>query len=83
MYQLIIVSPELLLNDKRFEMLWGKKQFTDDIVNLVLDKAHIIKEWGSTFRTDHLKISPIQYLFPLGFESLVQSGVEGKSTFPF
>jgi superfamily II DNA helicase RecQ len=69
MYQLVIVSPELLLNDKRFEMLRGKKQFTDDIVNLVLDEAHVIKEWGGTFRTDYLKIGPIRDLFPrmIGF----------------
>jgi superfamily II DNA helicase RecQ len=69
MYQLIIVSPELLLNDKRFEMLWRKKQFTDSIVNFVLDEAHVIKEWGGTFRSDYLKIGPIRYLFPrmLGF----------------
>ena len=68
-YQLIIVSPELLLNDKRFEILWTKKQFTDNIVNFVLDEAHVIKDWGSTFRTDYLKIGPIRYLFPrmIGF----------------
>jgi len=69
MYQLIIVSPELLLNDERFKMLWGKKQFMDNIVNFVLDEAHVIKEWGGMFRTDYLKIGPIQYLFPrmIGF----------------
>jgi superfamily II DNA helicase RecQ len=63
MYQLIIISPELLLSNKRFEILWAKKQFTDHIVNFVLDEAHVIKEWGSTFRTDYLKIGLIQYLF--------------------
>ena len=59
MYQLIIVSPELLLNDERFKMLWGKKQFMDNIMNFVLDEAHVIKEWGGMFRTDYLKIGPI------------------------
>lgn len=63
MYQLVIVSPELLLNDKRFEILWVKKQFTDIIVNFVLNNTHIIKEWGSTFRINYLKIGPIQYQF--------------------
>jgi superfamily II DNA helicase RecQ len=47
------VSPELLLNDDRFEVLWGKKYF------IVLDEAHVIKEWGGTFRTDYLKLGPI------------------------
>lgn len=34
----------------------------DNLVNLVLDEAHIIKEWGSTFRSDYLQIGPICYL---------------------
>lgn len=38
-------------------------------MNFVLDEAHVIKEWGGTFRTDYLKIGPIRYLFPrmIGF----------------
>jgi superfamily II DNA helicase RecQ len=31
-------------------------------VNLVLDEAHVVKEWGSTFRSDYLQIGPIRYL---------------------
>jgi superfamily II DNA helicase RecQ len=58
------VSPELLLNDDRFEALWGKKHFMDKLINIVLDEAHVIKEWGGTFRTDYLKIGPIRYRFP-------------------
>jgi superfamily II DNA helicase RecQ len=53
------VSPELLLNDGHFEGLWGKKKFTDNIINLVLDEAHVIKERGGTFHSDYLKIGPI------------------------
>jgi superfamily II DNA helicase RecQ len=41
-YDLIVVSPELLLNDGHFEVLWGKKKFTDALVNIVLDEAHVI-----------------------------------------
>ena len=62
-YKLIVVSPELL-NDGRFKDLWGKKKFTDNIINLVLDEAHVIKEWGGTFRSDYLRIGPIHYLLP-------------------
>ena len=63
-YRLIVVSPELLINDSRFEDLWGKKKFTDNIINLVLDEAHVIKEWGRTFQSDYLRIGLIQYLLP-------------------
>lgn len=31
-------------------------------MNLVLDEAHVVKEWGGTFRNDYLRIGPIRYL---------------------
>ena len=51
---MVIVSPEILNNDARFEDLWGTKVFTDNLINLVLDEAHVIKEWGGTFRSNYL-----------------------------
>ena len=61
---MVIVSPELLFNDGQLKVLWGKKKFTDKIINVSLDEAHVIKEWGSNFRSDYLQISPLRYLFP-------------------
>jgi hypothetical protein len=49
----VIVSLELL-NDDRFEGLWGKKQVMDNV----------IRKWGGTFRTDYLKLGPLRYQFP-------------------
>ena len=60
----MIVSPELLLNDDRFESIWAKKRVMDNVINIVLDEAHVIKEWGGTFRTDYLKLGPLRYRFP-------------------
>lgn len=40
------------------------KCFTDNLVNFVLDEAHVIREWGGTFRSDYLKIGPICYMLP-------------------
>src|SRR5882762_7250118 len=56
--QVIIVSPEILYNDSRFEDLWNTKRFTD---NLILDEAHVVKEWGGTFHSDYLQIGPIRH----------------------
>jgi superfamily II DNA helicase RecQ len=58
----VIVSPKILNNDSRFEDLWGTKRFVDNLINLVLDEAHVVKEWGGTFRSDYLKIGPVRYL---------------------
>ena len=60
----MIVSPKLLLNDDRFESIWAKKRVMDNVINIVLDEAHVIKEWGGTFRTDYLKLGPLHYQFP-------------------
>lgn len=60
----MVVSPELLLNDDRFESLWAKKQVMDNVINIVLDEAHVVKEWGGTFRTDYTKLGPLRYRFP-------------------
>lgn len=81
-YRLVIVSPELLLNDGRFEELWGKKKFTDNIINLVLDEAHVIQEWGGTFRSDYLKIGPIRYLLPRMIPFHLGSATLGKVSVP-
>jgi superfamily II DNA helicase RecQ len=59
----VVVSPEPLLNNDRFEGLWGKKQVMDNVI-IVLDEAHIVKEWGGTFRTDYTKLWPLHYRFP-------------------
>jgi superfamily II DNA helicase RecQ len=55
-YQIVIVSLEILNNDSRFEDLWGTKRFIDNLVNLVLDEAHVVKEWGGTFCSDYLQM---------------------------
>lgn len=59
---MILVSPEILNNDSRFEDLWSNKKFTNNLINIVLDEAHCMKDWGGTFRSDYLKIGPIHYL---------------------
>ena len=60
--EVILVSLEILNNDSCFEDLWGKKSFVNNLVNLILDKAYVIKEWGGTFRSNYLQIRPIRYL---------------------
>ena len=42
----------------------GKKKFTDNIINISLDKAHVIKEWGGTICSNYLWTGPLRYCFP-------------------
>ena len=34
----------------------------NNLINLFLDEAHIVKEWGGTFHSNYLQIRPIHYL---------------------
>ena len=42
----------------------GKMEVMDNVINIVPDEAHVIKELGGTFRTDYLKLGPLCYQFP-------------------
>ncbi|KAF7970092.1 hypothetical protein HWV62_25018 [Athelia sp. TMB] len=61
---LVAVSPELLANNGRFDNMWKRKTLTKNIINFVLDEAHVLNEWGQTFRPDYLKITSIRFLLP-------------------
>ena len=56
------MSLEILNNNSCFGDLWGKATFVNNLVNLVLDEAHVVQEWGGTFCSDYLHIGPIHYL---------------------
>ncbi|KIM86111.1 hypothetical protein PILCRDRAFT_5178 [Piloderma croceum F 1598] len=43
----------------QYQVIIGTKKFTNNLINLVLDEAHVVKEWGSTFHSDYLRIGPI------------------------
>ena len=60
----MIVSLELLLNDNKFEGQWRKKQVIDNLINIVLDEAHVVKGWGGTFERNYTKLEPLCYWFP-------------------
>jgi superfamily II DNA helicase RecQ len=38
------------------------KKFVNNLINIVLDEAHVVQEWGGTFCSDYLCIGSIQYL---------------------
>ena len=67
-----IVSPELLLNDKRLEILWAKKNnllTSYNIVNFiqVLDEAHVI----------NLSRNGVELKIGLGSESQIRPRHDG------
>uniref|UniRef100_A0A0W0G5F8 Helicase ATP-binding domain-containing protein n=1 Tax=Moniliophthora roreri TaxID=221103 RepID=A0A0W0G5F8_MONRR len=48
-YCIIIFSPETIVNNPSFEALMQHQQFMWHLLNLMIDEAHTVEEWGSTF----------------------------------
>jgi superfamily II DNA helicase RecQ len=71
-----------LLNDRQWDQLWTKKKFTDKIICVAMDKAHVIKEWGGTFRSDYLKLGPLHYLWLRVIPRVLGSATVGPQMVP-
>lgn len=55
-------SPEIIEQDPRFDSLIKSKNFTKQLINIVFDEAHCIKEWGATFRKSYQKLGHLRHL---------------------
>ncbi|PBL00002.1 P-loop containing nucleoside triphosphate hydrolase protein [Armillaria gallica] len=81
-YRVIMFSPEIIEQDSRFDSLIKSKKFMDQLINVVFDKAHCIKEWGSTFRNSYRKLGHLRHLmarrvpYHLGTATLPPSAIE-------
>ncbi|KAG0145698.1 hypothetical protein CROQUDRAFT_559338 [Cronartium quercuum f. sp. fusiforme G11] len=45
-YHVIFISPEMLLNSKRFQRLYYSTDFQKHLVLRLIDEAHVIYLWG-------------------------------------
>ncbi|EEB88913.1 hypothetical protein MPER_13058 [Moniliophthora perniciosa FA553] len=61
-YRVIIFSPETMVNNPSFEALIQHQQFMRHLLNLTMDEAHTVEEWGSTFRDAYARIGITRHL---------------------
>ena len=50
MYNIIITSPEMCLEDTRFSKLLRMPEFTQHVLLIVIDEAHCVLEWDDNFQ---------------------------------
>lgn len=50
--KLLFVSPESIIKNQKLKVFLSNKNSEGYIKNLIIDEAHIILEWGSSFRVD-------------------------------
>ena len=45
-YQLVFVSPEMILCDERWDDILSSSEYQEHLVGLVVDEAHCVKTWS-------------------------------------
>ncbi|KIK32775.1 hypothetical protein CY34DRAFT_27154 [Suillus luteus UH-Slu-Lm8-n1] len=61
----IIVSPELVINDRCFDDLWRVRDFTAHLFNITIDEGHCISQWGKDFRPEYSQLGKLCWLLLL------------------
>ena len=51
--KLLFISPEALLNNQAFENVIKESNASRYLKNIVIDEAHIVIDWGASFRVDY------------------------------
>ncbi|KLO05452.1 P-loop containing nucleoside triphosphate hydrolase protein, partial [Schizopora paradoxa] len=71
--QVLLMSPEVALNNDEFLKLLDTPSFADDILAFEIDECHCILEWGESFRTCYADLAKLRAHVPLGVPMLATS----------
>ena len=59
MYNIIIMNPKLIMENKHTMQWWMTLAFTKQILNFIYDEAHCIQQWGM-FQKEYLRVGNLQ-----------------------
>ena len=62
--QLVLITPENLLGNKKFRDMMASPVYQDNLVALIVDEAHCVKTWGNDFRKVFAQIGDVRSLIP-------------------
>ncbi|KAJ7607060.1 P-loop containing nucleoside triphosphate hydrolase protein [Roridomyces roridus] len=72
-YQIILISPELLLSNRFLDVVMRNSAFTRKILSVVIDEAHVVSHWGSQFRKQYGYLGLIRSFIPRGASIVAMS----------
>ncbi|EAU85201.2 ATP-dependent DNA helicase recQ [Coprinopsis cinerea okayama7 len=63
-YQVLLISPELLLSKRFLDTMMRDREFTSRILSVVVDEAHVVSSWGAGFRKKYGELGMIRAFLP-------------------
>ncbi|THU76352.1 P-loop containing nucleoside triphosphate hydrolase protein [Dendrothele bispora CBS 962.96] len=72
-YRVIFVSPEMALTRRFHQRVLKDKGFGNNCIELVIDEAHCVTEWGENFREEYAELSQLLARLPSGLPVLLAS----------
>ena len=63
-YQVIYTSPEMLIQNMRFNGLICSPEYHKYLIGVVIDEAHCIVQWGGDFRPTYAKLNKLRSYIP-------------------
>ncbi|KAL4065140.1 P-loop containing nucleoside triphosphate hydrolase protein [Scleroderma citrinum] len=72
-YQAILIGPEMCLEHKGFCEILKAPNFSQDLVGIVVDKAHCMSQWGGDFHPTYRKLGDLCSYMPTNIPILATS----------
>ncbi|KII85091.1 hypothetical protein PLICRDRAFT_145764 [Plicaturopsis crispa FD-325 SS-3] len=63
-WQIVLISPEMLLSRRFTNDVLRKPEFGQRILSVVIDEAHVVSHWGSSFRKKYGELGKIRAFLP-------------------
>ena len=78
--QLVYISPENLLNSKKYRNMLLQPVYEENLMAIVIDEAHCIQSWGDEFRTAFAEIRNIRSIIPKRVKIMALTATATQST---
>ncbi|TFK58862.1 P-loop containing nucleoside triphosphate hydrolase protein [Pluteus cervinus] len=72
-FQVVIISPEMLLSKKFVRGVLRRPEMARRILSVVVDEAHVVSHWGEGFRKAYSRLGTLRAILPKGTPMVAMS----------
>lgn len=80
-YWICYASPETLLHNPHFKLLFRTEEFCQRVVAMVVDEAHVIETWKDEFHKDYGKLETLKIIVGMEIPWLALTATCSTKTF--